>query len=109
MSLQQRLVGTLGEVFNVECEGADWLVLKPYGGAVHAPVRLFASESSLEQYTAKNAADGLAALGEVDDDNTGVAAALSLLSVHIEETVCASGEAVDVLSVIGPRLETSRP
>ena len=109
MGLQQQLIDMLRESFEVERAEADVLVLKPDGGTNRAPVRLLAPESSLADYAAKNATDGLAALGDVGSDNTGVLAALALLSVHIEETLSAPrGETVALLGVSSEGLDIQR-
>ncbi|WP_426325475.1 hypothetical protein [Microbacterium sp. E-13] len=109
MGLQQRLVEMLCESFAVERAGADELILQRDWDTNRAPVRLVASEASLADYAAKNATDGLAALGEVGDDPTGALAALALLSVHIEETLAVpQGEAVTVLRVGSGGLDIQR-
>lgn len=106
MSLQDRLATMLRDVFEVERVGADDFLLKRRTGA---PVPLIASERDLTDYAKENASDGLSALGDVGDDGTGVIAALALLSVHIEESIEAAGDApVTLLTVKGHSLSVQR-
>ncbi|WP_454111922.1 hypothetical protein [Microbacterium aurum] len=106
MSLQHHLSVMLGDWFAVEGMDASGFVIRPTAGA---PVRILATEASLSEYAARNAADGLMALGDVGDDSSGVLAALALLSVHIMETIEAQdGDAVTLLSVANGALSVRR-
>lgn len=96
MSLQRHLIAMLRETFPVERVGDDEFVIQPDG---RDPVRLIASDASLAGYTATHAADGLLALGDVGSDSSGVTASLALLSVHIGESIEASGRTVRLLTL----------
>ena len=96
----------LGDWFAVEGMDARGFIVRPTAGA---PVLILATEASLSEYAARNAADGLMALGDVGDDSSGVLAALALLSVHIMETIEAQdGDAVTLLSVANGVLSVRR-
>lgn len=85
---------------------ASGFVIRPNAGA---PVRILATEASLSEYAARNAADGLMALGDVGDDSSGVLSALALLSVHVMETIeTQDGDAVTHLSVANGALSVQR-
>jgi hypothetical protein len=109
MGLQRQLVAMLGDTFTVERAAADELILTPDGGDADVHVRLLAPEASLADYVASNAADGLAAVDDVGGDGSGATAALSLLSVHIEEELLsAGGESVSLLRVGADGLDVQR-
>ena len=106
VSLQHHLSVMLGDWFAVEGMDASGFIVRPTAGA---PVRILATEASLSEYAARNAADGLMALGDVGDDSSGVLAALALLSVHVMETIEAQdGDAVTLLSVANGALSVQR-
>lgn len=106
VSLQHHLSVMLGDWFAVEGMDASGFIVRPTAGA---PVRILATEASLSEYAARNAADGLMALGDVGDDSSGILAALALLSVHIMETIeTQDGDAVTLLSVANGALCVQR-
>jgi hypothetical protein len=87
VSLQELLIAALSEVFHVDQTSDDDLLLRPAGQPDGAAAVLVAAESDLAGFAERNAADGLAALGPVGGDPTGLTAAIGLLAVHVEESI----------------------
>lgn len=84
MSVRKKLETTLSEAFRVESpDDRVFLLGRPAG----SPVRVVASEADVAARARLIAPDALLALGEIDDDRSGMMAAVGLLAIHVEELV----------------------
>lgn len=84
MTYREVLVQMLSEVFpRVLVKDDESFVLD----AQDKHVVVHGTEADIETRARALAGDGLAALGEIQNDATGLAAGLGLLAIHIEELV----------------------
>ncbi len=104
---QDLLVGALAGILGVRRWDDDAFELLGDDGTA---ARLLAPEPALRDYLRLTAADGLAALGAVGGDRTGIAAAAALLSVQLEEefTAASAQGVLRCVRVRADRLEVLR-
>lgn len=95
MRYRAKLESALSEAFDVASADDHGFLLRRADGP---SVRVVASEEVVVARARAMASDALLALGEVDDDLSGMTAAVGLLAIHVEELV-ASQDAVDVVRI----------
>ena len=87
MDARSRLLDALRQARDVEPNGSDSFRLSVRADAARPPVVLVVSARSASARAEALAHDGLAALGEVGGDATGLIAGVGLLAIHIEEVI----------------------
>ena len=102
MNYRERLTAALGEAFAVVSQRDDALVLADDG----RQVEVIGTEDDIASLVTRLAHDGVAALGEVGGDTSGMSAGVGLLAIHLEELI-ASDPAVTRIHIRPSRLRPS--
>ena len=84
MTYRTKLETALSEAFGIEHPDDHGFFLRRTSGP---PVRVVAAEQDVAARARAIAPDALLALGEIDDDPSGMMAAVGLLAIHVEELV----------------------